>query len=69
MLKAIEKIIAKKRVERRRPLHATAIEVAALTGIPVMEQLKKVRQLERNGIVVVGKTFNDIYYQLVEVMV
>ena len=69
MLKAIEKIIAKKRVERRRPLLATAIEVAAVTGIPVMEQLKMVRQLERNGIVVVGKTFNDIYYQLVEVIV
>ena len=69
MLKAIEKIVAKKRVERRRPLHATAMEVAALTGIPVMEQLKMARQLERNGIVVVGKTFNDIYYQLVEVMV
>lgn len=69
MLKAIEKIIAKKRVERRRPLHATAIEVAALTGIPVMEQLKMARQLECNGIVVVGKTFNGIYYQLVEVMV
>jgi len=66
MLKAIEKIIAKKRVERRRPLHATAIEVAAVTGIPVMEQLKMVRQLERNNIVVVGKTFNGIYYQLVE---
>lgn len=69
MLKAIEQIIAKKRLERRRPLYATAIEVAALTGIPVMEQLKMVRQLERKGIVVVGKTFNDIYYQLVEVMV
>lgn len=69
MLKAIEKIIAKKRVERRRPLHATAIEVAALTGIPVMEQLKMVRQLEHNNIVVVGKTFNGIYYLLVEVMV
>lgn len=69
MLKAIEEIIAKKRVERRRPLHATATEVAALTGIPVMEQLKMVRQLERSGIVVVGKTFNGIYYQLVEVMV
>ena len=69
MLKAIEKIIAKKRVERRRPLYATAMEVAAESGIPVMEQLKMVRQLERNGIVVVGKTFNDIYYQLVEVIV
>ena len=69
MLKAIEKIIAKKRVERRRPLHATAIEVVALTGIPVMEQLKMVRQLEHNGIVVVGKTFNGVYYQLVEVLV
>jgi hypothetical protein len=69
MLKAIEKIIAKKRVERRRPLHATAIEVAAVTGIPVMEQLKMVRQLECNGIVVVGKTFSDIYYRLVEEMV
>lgn len=67
MLKAIEKIIAKKCVERRRPLHATAMEVAAESGIPVVEQLKMVRQLERNGIVVVGKTFNDIYYQLVEV--
>ena len=69
MLKAIERIIAKKRVERRRPLHATAIEVAAVTGIPVMEQLKMARQLERNGIVVVGKTFNGVYYQLVEEMV
>ena len=69
MLKAIEKIIAKKRVERRRPLHATAMEVATLFGIPVMEQLKLVRPLERQGIVVVGKTFNDVYYQLVEVMV
>lgn len=69
MLKAIEKIIAKKRVERRRPLYATAMEVAAESGIPVMEQLKMVRQLERNGIVVVGKTFNDIYYKLVEVIV
>ena len=69
MLKAREKIIAKKRVERRRPLYATAMEVAAESGIPVMEQLKMVRQLERNGIVVVGKTFNDIYYQLVEVIV
>lgn len=68
MLKAIEQIIAKKRVECRRPLYATAMEVAALTGIPVMEQLKMVRQLERNGIVVVGKTFNGVYYQLVEVM-
>lgn len=68
LLHAIEQIVANKRVERRRPLHATAIEVAAVTGIPVMEQLKKARQLERNGIVVVGKTFNGIYYQLVEVM-
>ena len=69
LLQAIEQIVAKKRVERRRPLYATVMEVAALTGIPVMEQLKMVRQLERNGIVVVGKTFNGIYYQLVEVMV
>lgn len=67
LLHAIEQIVANKRVARRRPLHATAIEVAALTGIPVMEQLKMVRQLERNGIVVVGKTFNGIYYQLVEI--
>lgn len=66
MLKTIEKIIAKKRFERRRPLHATAIEVAAATGISVAKQLELVRPLERNGIVVIGKTFNGIYYQLVE---
>lgn len=69
MLNAIEKIIAKKRVERRRPLHATAREVAAEAGIPVMEQLRLVKPLERQGLVVVGKTFNDIYYQLTEVLV
>ena len=66
LLQAIEQIVAKKRVEHRRPLHALAIEVAALTGIPVVEQLKEVHQLERQGIVVVGKTFNGVYYRLVE---
>lgn len=66
MLKTIEKIIAKKRFERRRPLHATAIEVAAATGISVAKQLELVRPLGRSGVVVVGKTFNDIYYRLVE---
>lgn len=66
MLKTIEKIITKKRIERRRPLHATAMEVSAVTGIPVMEQLEMIKPLERQGVVVVGKTFNDIYYQLVE---
>lgn len=66
MLKTIEKIIAKKTLERRRPLCATAMEVAAATGISVAKQLELVRPLEYSGVVVVGKTFNGIYYRLVE---
>lgn len=60
-------IIAQKCVEARRPLIATSMEVMRRTGMTRDEQLKMVRQLERNGIVVVGKTFNGIYYRLVEI--
>lgn len=69
MLKAIRMIIARKCIERRRPLHATSYEVFETTGLNREEQLRLAKQLEREGVVVVGKTFNDIYYQLVEVMV
>lgn len=62
-------IIAQKCVEARRPLIATSMEVMRRTGMTRDEQLKAVRALEAEGRVVVGKTFNDIYYQLVEVMV
>lgn len=69
LLQAIEQIIAKKRVEHRRPLHATSYQVFEATGLNREEQLRLVKQLEREGVVVVGKTFNSMYYQLVEVMV
>lgn len=67
MLKAIRMIIAQKCVEARRPLIATSMEVMRRTGMTRDEQLKAVRVLEAKGRVVVGKTFNDIYYQLVEI--
>lgn len=60
-------IIAQKCVEARRPLIATSMEVMRRTGLPRDEQLRAVRALEAEGRVVVGKTFNDIYYRLVEI--
>ena len=60
-------IIAQKCVEARRPLIATSMEVMRRTGMTRDEQLKAVRVLEAEGRVVVGKTFNDVYYRLVEI--
>ena len=66
LLAAVRMIIAQKCVECRRPLIATSMEVMRRTGMTRDEQLKAVRALEAEGRVVVGKTFNDIYYRLVE---
>ena len=65
MLRTIKMIIARKCVAGQQPLQATAMEVYRQTSLPVAEQLTYARELELQGVIVVGNTFNDTYYKLV----
>ena len=65
MLKAVKMIIGRKVVQRKAPLVATAREVYEMTGKRLTVQIDEAAVLEGKGIVIIGKTFNDIYYKIV----
>lgn len=65
MLKTIKIIIGRKVVERIAPLVATSHEVYEMTGKNLQEQLDEASKYEKDGIIIIGKTFNGIYYKIV----
>lgn len=65
MLKAVKMIIGRKVVERKAPLVATSREVYEMTGKSLTVQLNEAAALERQGVLIVGKTFNGFYYKIV----
>lgn len=64
MLNTIRKIIARKIVERREPHIATVREVFELTGKSEAVQLDEADPLLKEGLISIGRTFNDVYYKL-----
>lgn len=66
LLSAIRRIIARKIVERREPHIATVREVFELTGKSEAVQLDEADPLLKEGLISIGKTFNDVYYKLRE---
>lgn len=64
MQRAIRQIIARKIVERKHPLIATAMEVYSLTGIELDAQRDEAEMLVAKGVITTGRTFNGIYYKL-----
>ena len=65
MLKAVRMIVARKVIARRQPYVATSREVYELTGKSQAVQLDEAAALERRGVLIIGKTFNDFYYKIV----
>lgn len=57
-------IIARKCVERKHPLIATAMEVYSLTGIESDVQRDEAEVLVAKGVITTGRTFNGTYYKL-----
>lgn len=59
-------VIAKKRVERRKPLLATAMEVYKASGLDDEAQYREAERLSAAGIIIIGRTLNERYYQIVQ---
>ena len=64
MQRIIRKIIARKCVEGRRPLVATAMEVYEECGLPLKEQLAVAEALPK---IKIGQTSNSYYYELKDI--
>ena len=64
LLSAIRRMIARKIVERRDPHIATVREVFELTGKSEATQFDEAAPLLKEGLISIGRTFNDVYYKL-----
>ena len=62
--RSILAIVADKRGQRKRPVHALSIEVSRMTGLSLREVEAAAAELEKEGLITTGRTLNYNYYRL-----